>query len=328
MNTPKRQHIIPCMHLRHFTGADPEGHVWNYDALSARRWSATPENTAVEGHFYSGERADGTMDTTIEELFAGIENLAMPTYEGLLHGEIPNRSQERMNFAHFLGVMHCRTRVMRRMAAETAGRFKQIMLYANAKHPDAFDRSVRDYERELGRQLTLEEREDTRRAMLDPSGYEFTIPKEETFAVIPAADQLAPIFFEMRWWTFTAVAGFFITSDNPLVRWVDPDTCHAIYGDHGFLNKTVEVTFPLSPRKLLLMCWSAADLPEDVGQEFTRHANMIRASQSDQFLYAHQNDDEIARLAAEFRDSRPTMTTQGFGPRKFGPVRLQRRREK
>lgn len=83
-----------------FIGANPDGHVWNCDALSARRWSATPENTAAEGRFYSGERADGTMDTTIEELLASIKNLAMPTYEGLLNGAIPDLNQERMNFAH------------------------------------------------------------------------------------------------------------------------------------------------------------------------------------------------------------------------------------
>jgi len=277
-------------------------------------------------HFYSGEREDGTMDTTIEELFAKIENLANPPYESLLRGDIPGRSQERMNFAHFLGVMHCRTRAMRRMAAETAGRFRQIMLYAHAQHPGAFDKAVRDYEQELGRRLSLEEREDTRKAMLDPSGYEFSIPKEETFAVIPAAGQLAPIFCEMRWWVFTAVQGSFITSDNPLVRWVDPETCNPFYGDHGFLNKTVEVTFPLSPKRLLLMSWSPDDLPKDVGRELVQHANQVRAAHSDQFLYAHQNDNGIARLAADFPDRRPTMRTEGFGPKKFGPVRLQRRR--
>jgi hypothetical protein len=40
-----------------------------------------------------------------------------------------------------------------------------------------------------------------------------------------------------------------------VVRLVDPRSDHPIYGDHGFLNKTAEVSFPLSSKMLLLMSW-------------------------------------------------------------------------
>ena len=153
--------------------------------MSGRQWSATPENTSVAGNFYSGERPDGTMDTSIEEHLSLIESCAAPVYEALLKGEIPpNQSQEKMNFAHFLGLMHVRTTSMRRMATESYGRFMQIMLYATAAHPDAFETSMRRYEQECGEIFDTEERADLRRTMMTGlANYEFSVPQDRTFAV-------------------------------------------------------------------------------------------------------------------------------------------------
>src|SRR4029077_549437 len=119
---PKRQHFNPALHLRQFAGDAPKGQVWIYDKQTGRVRSATPENTAVQSHFYSVERDDGTMDTTIEHYLAEVESDAAPVYEGLLRGEMPGRTQPRADFAQFLGVMYVRTPTMRRMAGEMQGR--------------------------------------------------------------------------------------------------------------------------------------------------------------------------------------------------------------
>jgi hypothetical protein len=329
VSIPKRQHIIPALHLRYFAGDKPQGQVWNYDAHSGRVWSATPENTAVEAHFYSGERPDGTMDTAIEQHLADVENVAKPIYDGLLRGEIPAvECQERADFANFLALMFSRTRAMRRMAAEGYGKFIQIMMYANANHPEAFDRAIRRYEEQSGQKVTAEQREHARQSLIDPSNYVFTVPKERTFSALGAADKLWPLLYDMHWWLMTAEAGYFITSDNPVVRECDPRSVSPFYGDGGFINKTVEVTFPLAPNKLLLMCWSTVERRSTLTRDMVRAANMTRASRSEQFLYAHVNDPEIATLAADFRDSRPGIKLSGFGPKQFGKVKLRRRREK
>lgn len=81
MPTPKRQHFVPIVHLKHFIGSSPKSQVWTYDA-GGDVLSATPENTAVETHFYSVERDDGTMDTQLEEFLSLVENNAAPVYDG------------------------------------------------------------------------------------------------------------------------------------------------------------------------------------------------------------------------------------------------------
>jgi hypothetical protein len=102
--------------------------VCTYDAVKGKSWFAAVAETAVESHFYSGELNDGTKDTLIETHLAEIESKAAPVYERLLRGDIPDQSQGRMDFAHFLGLMFSRTRAMRRMAAETRGRTHQGLM--------------------------------------------------------------------------------------------------------------------------------------------------------------------------------------------------------
>jgi hypothetical protein len=173
--------------------------------------------------------------------------------------------------------------------------------------------------------MTQAEREAAREGMLDPSKFEFEIPKGVTFRALPIADELAPMFFHMNWYLIDAAEGYFISSDNPLVREVRRDTVHPIYGDHGFLNKTAEVTFPLSPHRLLLMAWSDEPRRASVPLDSVRRANMARAAQSDRFLYTHLKSAEIEQLAAQFRDSRPGVTTDGAGPKKYGKVTVDSR---
>jgi hypothetical protein len=138
------------------------------------------------------------------------------------------------------------------------GKMLQAQMHFTASHPKAFEAVIKSREAELGRQMTQAEREAAREGMLDQSKFEFEIPKGVTFRVLPLADELAPMFFHMNWHLIEAAEGYFISSDNPLVREVHRDTVHPIYGDGGFLNKTAEVTFPLSQHKLLLLAWSDA----------------------------------------------------------------------
>jgi hypothetical protein len=171
-------------------------------------------------------------------------------------------------------------------------------------------------------------KEKIRQALANPSNYTIEVSKESTFLAMAASDKLSEIIDKMKWTLIVAQSGYFITSDNPVVRQVHQKTWHPIYGDHGFLNKTAEVTFPLSPNFLLLLSWNES--ARDIGALHRDHVgelNAARASHSDRFLFAHVEDKRIARLAEKYKDSRPAMTTQGFGPERFAPIKVARRRK-
>jgi Protein of unknown function (DUF4238) len=326
---PKGQHFIPRLHLQNFAGSQPRGQVWTYDAIAAKAWSAIPEETAVQTHFYSAEKSDGTMDTRIEAFLSQVEGRAAPVYQALLRGIVPKNSQARLDFAQFLSLMYLRTPAMRRMAAEIRGRDVQIRNYAYASDHRAFEALTRRFEQERGAPIDPKVKEKVYKAMREPSGYEVIVPKEQTLHVLAASDKLIPILFKMKWCLVFAEHGFFVTSDNPLVLEVDPKTRHPIYGDHGFLNKTAEVTFPLSPKVVLLLSWDEK-APEHCPFErpHVDFVNCVRAAHSDRYLYAHVHHKRVEQLAAEFKYSRPNMTTEGFGPRKFAPIKVSRRSSK
>jgi hypothetical protein len=317
-----------CLHLRHFTGNQPQGHVWTYDADTGNCWSSIPEQTAKQTHFYSIEKPDGTMDTKIEEVLSEFEGRGVPAYEALLTGKVPKPSKERMYFSQFLGLMITRTPAMRSMYAEIIGRGIQIQNYAYAAHDEAFESLIRQFEKDTGQKIDEATKASLRQSMIDPSKQLLVLPQETTFTALKMADTLAPLFFDMKWSILHAKHGFFITSDNPVVQEVDPRTRHPFSGDGGFMNKTVEVTFPLSREVLLLMSWSTAPRKEYLERKAVDLANKARAAHSDRYLYAHIRHKHIQALAVEFKDSRPRMTTEGFGPDKFAPVKISRRSKK
>jgi hypothetical protein len=326
----KSQHTVPRLHLQHFAGEVPAGQVWTYDAVAGRNWSAIPEQTAVQTHFYSAERDDGTMDTSVEGFLADVESRAAPVYEGLLKSVIPGETQGRVDFSQFLGLMYTRTTAMRRMAAQVRGRGAQIHQYAYASNPEAFEALTRRVEAEKGAPIDPVIKEQIRQEMLKPSGnYVMEVSQESTFMALTASDRLTPLLYQMKWTVVDAGEGYFITSDNPVLRWVDPQTRHPIYGDHGFLNKTAEVTFPLSPKRLLLLSWEQ-EVPDHVvfDQDHVAYANAGRAANSERYLYAHMHEEQIEQLAAKYKDSRPSMTTEGFGPQSFAPIEVSRRSRK
>jgi Protein of unknown function (DUF4238) len=239
-------------------GEDPKGQVWTYEKQTGRIWSAIPEETAVQTHFYSVEQPDGTMNTSLEQALSKVEGAAAPVYQHLLQRIIPDASQERMDFAHFIALMIVRTPAMRRMTAETYGQILQVMNYAYATNPQAFEILIRDVEKKSGKKLDSGAKDAIKLAMIDPCGYALVLPQEITLKVLKSAENLARLLFDLGWFTMRADQGFLVTSDNPVVPEVDPRTRHPFFGDYGFLNKTAEVTFPLSRETLLLMSWSDA----------------------------------------------------------------------
>jgi len=321
---PKGQHFIPRMHLEYFAGSEPVGQVWTYDAATGKSWSCVPKETAVQSHFYSVPTDDGSMDTRIEQALSQFEGRAAPVYGDLVAFKIP-QGQARAHFAEFLALMFARTPAMRRMQAEVIGQGLQIQQYAYATHAGRFAKLMERYEADSGKALTPEEKENARQAMLDPSGYRLEIPQTMTLHSLGIADKLAPIFFEMHWALIEPEHGFFVTSDNPVVRLVDPSTRHPMYGDHGFLNKTSEVTFPLTPKLMLLMSWSEAPVRRAmVPKRYVRGMNEARAAHSERYLYAHLHHRDLERLAAKFKSRKPKMVTSGFGPRNFMEVTVGR----
>jgi len=90
-------------------------------AHAAKIWSAIPDETAAQTHFYPGAKADGTMDTRFKKFVSEVEGRAAPAYENILKGVIPKDGHARRDFSQFLALMHVCTPAIRRVTAEVLG---------------------------------------------------------------------------------------------------------------------------------------------------------------------------------------------------------------
>ena len=317
----RKQHLLPRLSLENFV--DARGHVWTYDKVRGKTWNRIPEETGVISHFYSFVMPDGSLNTSIEQTFGKIEDAAAPVYRKLVSGEALT-DDDRFAFGYFLGAMHVRTTTMRRIVAQIHAHGYHMHQVVSVRHKPTFDGLLR---RAFGNEVDPELKSHIRDQVEDMSNHSITIPKEYTLGVIAAGDQLANIFSQMSWTVATAAAHYFVTCDNPVNRSVDPATVHPIYGDHGFLNKTAQVTFALSPKKLLLLTHetksaSAIVLPRD----YVLKENRKRAFDADSFVYAHLKIAALKGLSLRTRGSDPRLKRKGLmEPRAFARSRYRER---
>ncbi len=234
---PKAQHIVPRLHLQHFSGPEPKGQVWTYDKNTGNTRSAIPEETATYGHFYSLEREDGTQDTTIERALADNEGKSDPIYKKLLAGYCNIEGDERAEFSVFLATLYLRTKAMRQDAANVFGMSYQNLRYAYGSNDEAFNELINRVEKAKNEKIPDNIKAIVRRSLIDPSQHKVLVSKVPTITVFDSAAPLAQIFYDMNWSIVNVKHGFLITSDNPVVKVVDPATRHPIYGDGGFINR-------------------------------------------------------------------------------------------
>jgi hypothetical protein len=285
-----------------------------------------PESTAFERHFYSLKRDDGSWDTQFDEWLTGVEDKAHPIYSDLLRGVVPvDDTQEKADFALYLATIWGRTKATRRFMAEVYASHMQMLNHATASHKEIFEGHMRRLEEEFGHPISAETREEVRKAMLDPSDWIIEIPKQRTMQGLKVIDKMTDLFFQMRWSLCFAHKGFFITSDTPIQRRVDRKTVHPIYGDHGFLNKTVQVTLALSPKITLMLTWQKTT-PRyfPISEETVKGLNASLAARAERYLYCHLKHKHIQKLSRKYAGQKESFL-QGFGAGHFAEVRVTRK---
>ena len=282
----------------------PKNMIWTFDNQTGKWRPSTVENTAVQTGFYSIETEEGFNDE-LEWLLAKIESAAAPGYDALLADEIP-QGQVKADFAMFLATLHLRTPAMINATAAGKAELMNIELEMILSSREIFESHARRYEKETGK--SLGDYEKLRSFVSDKSGYDLAVRQKLGLSIIGAADKIAPLLYAREWFVCRAMEAFFVTSDHPVFRWAPPETHHHIYGDGGFQNIKAEITFPLSPERLLLISGTDPGKPVvPFDAEAVRVANEMRAFAAERYIYSHRRDDGIAALALEHKDSQHRM---------------------
>lgn len=322
--TKKRHHQIPEFYLKGF--ASPiTGQVWTYDKQKGQTWPSSVDGTAVESHLYSVTGEDGKHHTEIEDAISLIEGIGAPLLERVIAGD-DLLKQERYDFASFVAIMFVRTNAFRRLYAELHGNMKMLKDYLVASNDSLFESQMERFQADCG-EITDDRKQKLRATMLDPSNYIFLVDREYTLKALEYHDQLAPLLSSMECTVMDAPKGDwrFITSDNPVVRWVPPQYHHPFRGTDGFRNRHAEVIFPLSRNHCWVGHWlKGAPRRLETTAEWVKQTNRILAGSAERFLYSHVQSSGILSLAKKYATSQPIIHMGGPGPEKKAEIKVVR----
>lgn len=307
----KYQHYVPRLHLKHFVGEQPKGMIWTYDMATGKRRPSTIKETGGENNFYSPVGVDGARFDGLDQLLTNIEGRAAVGYEMLLKGEIPE-GQSRADFASFVATLYTRTPRVLNAAAAMIGRMAQFTLNMRWRNREAFERSMDAYEADEG-PLTIS-RDDLWTFHQDPTRYTLSVKRHTALPAVAAADRIQEILFARRWRVAPAFGRTLITCDSPVFRSTPAGEHHTFYGDGGFLNPAAEITLPLTPNMMLMISDRDLGAIPVLPPSAVLLANQMRAFAADRLLFSHRDDDEVAALAAEFKDEGPEWGFDFQGP--------------
>lgn len=294
----KKQHIVPRFYLSKF--CDPDGLVWTYSGLDKPRGDK-PEATAVETNFYSPIGADGERFDEAEKLLAQIEGNAAPLWENLCTGKVLV-GEEREHIALFLAAQYLRSPSTVRAGAELMASFAHHTAQFIASDKDAHEQSVDNYEEETGKRISPKEREEMREFMSDPNNFSINVLRSAGLPMLGGMGNLANIFLNMKWVVGRSKDQHLVTSDSPVTRISDPTTHSPVYGDGAFANKTVRVSFPLTPARIIELTWHGEERERvvEIPKTMAREMNGIRAAQAERFVYASESDFGITKLCKKW----------------------------
>lgn len=301
----KDQHYVPRLHLQHFCGESPKNMIWTYSKRGRKPRPSRVEETGFQKNYYSVRGDDGAYFDDIDNKLTEIENESRAPYRRLLSGELPE-GQERANFAMFVTTSFARSPSLIRSYAEAFGRSAQLQMRMQAEKHNEFNLLIDAMERDTGNYV--EDRDELFAFINDPSRYRIEVSEKRGLRAIGIADKLAPLLYERYWHVVEATGGTFLTSDNPVYRWVPRDSIHPIFGDGGFKNPRAEITFPLSSTRMLVI--SGVRLGEGLLYANSKHVwnlNRMRSANAEELIFADRKDDRISALVEEFKDERPRM---------------------
>jgi hypothetical protein len=347
-------HFLARAYLKGFKAKSFRGNwIYQYERQGGDPQLRRVKEVAAERNFYSVTSADGNLDDSVETHLDQTETRALPILHRLVDGQ-PISAEEKWFFAFFLALQHLRVPTVRKDIEQAYGQMVDQTTKFALGIPGYLEKLLEDL-RLKGEDL-LGQTADSLRTAYANGGIRVDVdPVTSLHFMGVLSPTVTDCLARMKWVVLKTAGPLFVTSDNPYVI-VDAGPRGPLTG--GLASPTVEVTFPLQRRALLLITsdqflvdrygelvdagkLEEADRVRDDLQP-PRHENATEAvvaqmnertiTYANRYVYSPVADQKIAALLQEEKSRASRLVVENFGlspedqliglRRSFGPPRF------
>jgi len=253
----RKHHYIPRFYLSKFI--DPvcistkDPYLWVFKHGATESHKKSPKNCAVLTGFNDVRLKDGTVSVDVEDNLAKLESEAAKIYKKIERHDILG-DRDRVIFSEFIWAMQMRTPYQRENTNRIYKEIDLMILRISASHPEYLKRILTECNEQ--NEPPSDEEVKKLQEIIAAGEFDLNIPQEYSIMnMAEHAQEMSKIISKMNWGFMIAPEGLnFITSDNPVII-KDPNNKSKFYGDGYLSSKTIELTFPLTPKICLLATW-------------------------------------------------------------------------
>ena len=274
-----RQHWVPSSYLEPWCDPDRPPHykpyVWIFPKDGGHGQRKAPRNIFAETDFYTIRVPDGSRELSLEHGLSSLETKFARARENRIEKRLLLSAEEKVWVCAFIAAMHFRTRAQRNAFRQQWGHALRV---------------AEDLQQRLNA-MSPERRKEYRPPTVPGETREPSISIEQVreLSERPLQQMLPniiesdlPILARMNLVILTTDdAVGFVTSDHPCV-WFDERVPRR--GPLSLRSRTIEVSMPVSPRSLALLCWE--DLPsyKSMSLQELDKANRLQQANCDEYL--------------------------------------------
>lgn len=270
-----------------------------------------PATTAFENGFYTTTDSQGRKSDGLEKMLSKLECAARGVITRLDARQTGWRDeQERVSFAIFLALLHCRTPAFRKEQTALAEQLYRSWMKANHPTAEITAQWCEEMAKETGEPVDKETVAKFFKAVRDDD-YDVEVPRQHIIRLMgDAALHLAEVLLTLNWSFVTAPPDLaFITSDAPFMI-APPPGLENDWRAYGVLTPGAATTIPLSPATCIAIQGEGGqDRYGHIRKEAARHINENVAKNSDRFVIA-RDQPYLERLVKRTRVDRYRWTSR------------------
>jgi hypothetical protein len=276
-------HYVPRFYLNEFaakTNRRRAPSVWLYDKENpAPRLVATSRIAKIK-NLYSLEQ-DGSIDDSLDDALKHVESEAAPLFRSLRTEQVSFIDlKKRYIFGRFVCFLACRIPQFRRNISilfqnRMKSRFVEALNKAGGQ-----ESLLRKLDRNTGQSWTAAEFLDWFNRMkieLKPGPFQYVL--------LESAMRMIPPFCSMNWHFLKSDSDkYFVTSDAPVVMY-NPEAPNASIR-YGYLQKTIEIIFPVNKSLCLIACWTGREGYYFVNKDVVQEMNEKVGDAAERYLFS------------------------------------------